>query len=105
MLQKDFNERSVIVNQINGADIVRDYNQSYLSLLFKVSGDAKTVESKGRIPVEMVARKKDRAPILFLLHVVEGRVSELEVLYADSSQIDADLTLDDAEIYIEVRSI
>jgi len=42
-----------------------------------------------RIPVEGVVDDSDDVPISLLLHVVEGRVSELEIFKQDGTQIKA----------------
>ena len=38
----------------------------------------------------MIAFQNSTAPIVFLLHVVNGVIYELEIITADSTQIDAD---------------
>ena len=38
----------------------------------------------------MRAFQQSSAPIIFLLHIVNGMIDELEILTADSAQIDAD---------------
>ena len=38
----------------------------------------------------MIAFQNSTAPIVFLLHVVNGVIDELEIITADSTQIDAD---------------
>ena len=39
------------------------------------------------MPVEMTLSANDSVPILFLLHVIDGYVSELEVLRVDSERL------------------
>lgn len=43
-----------------------------------------------RVPVEMRAFQQASAPIVFLLHIVGGVINELEIITADSTQIEAD---------------
>lgn len=43
-----------------------------------------------RVPVEMRAFQQSSAPIIFLLHIINGIIDELEILTADSAQIDTD---------------
>lgn len=38
----------------------------------------------------MRAFQKASAPIVFLLHIVDGVINELEIITADSTQIEAD---------------
>lgn len=38
----------------------------------------------------MRAFQQSSAPIIFLLHIVNGIINELEILTADSAQIDTD---------------
>ena len=45
------------------------------------------IPSHQRVPVEMTLSANDSVPILFLLHVIDGYVSELEVLRADSERL------------------
>lgn len=40
-----------------------------------------------RVPVEAIAYDVDKVPIEVLLHVVDGKVRELEVIKADGSNI------------------
>ena len=54
-----------------------------------------------RVPVEMRAFQKESAPIVFLLHVVNGFINELELVTADSSKIDMEtIELDKVEYVI-----
>lgn len=51
-----------------------------------------------RVPVEMRAFQKEFAPIVFLLHVVNGFINELELVTADSSKMDMEtIELDKVE--------
>jgi hypothetical protein len=46
----------------------------------------------------------DAPPVLFLLHVVNGYVDELEVLRGDSLPIEGHIPLEAAKVTVNVRS-
>ena len=56
----------------------------------KIEGEVEPYPYSVRVPVEMIAFQNSTAPIVFLLHVVNGVIDELEIITADSTQIDAD---------------
>ena len=61
-----------------------------------------------RVPVEMRAFQKEKAPLVFMLHVIDGELSELEIFSADGSSIDPEnILLDKLEYVIdpEVRPL
>lgn len=87
MFSKNFLNRDELIAQINHAKIHREYTEYFLSLHFTAI-DAKPVHLHVRVPIEMRLYQDSRAPVQFFLHVVQGYVSELEIFYADSSQID-----------------
>ena len=60
------------------------------SLKFKIEGEIEPYPYLVRVPVEMRAFQTSTAPIVFLLHVVNGVIDELEIITADLTQIDAD---------------
>lgn len=57
-----------------------------------------------RVPLEMRVSEKNDIPIVFLLHVVDGFVDELEILNADSSPIDSDIRIETKEVIVEIKS-
>ena len=57
---------------------------------FKIEGEIEPYPYRVRVPVEMRAFQTSTAPIVFLLHVVNGVIDELEIITADLTQIDAD---------------
>lgn len=58
-----------------------------MSLKFKVENDVEKYPYQIKVPVEMRAYQKESAPIVFLLHVIDGVIDELEIISADASEI------------------
>jgi CBS domain containing-hemolysin-like protein len=82
LLAEDFPGRVAIIEQINQS-LVRQIDEDG-SLEFD-GGAGPIAVSKFRIPVEGEAEDVDGVPIHILLHVVDGRVKELEIYKDDSS--------------------
>ncbi len=82
-----------IINQINHAEVSREYTEYYLRLKFNVRESEKVLPISTRVPIEMRVFLKNRAPMQFLLHVINGCVSELEAFMADSSKISTNIDL------------
>jgi hypothetical protein len=91
-------ERQVLLRLLevpfHGRDEIR--SQIHTSVVRQVDTDgsiAFNVESKTiapvmrRIPVEAEAKDRDGVPIHFLMHVVDGKIHELEIYKADGSKI------------------
>lgn len=84
LLEEDFPGRDAISEQINLALVEQiDANGS---LKFYVSGGVEAV-TKFRIPTEGEVEDVEGMTIHVLLHVVDGKVSELEIYKDDSSPI------------------
>ncbi|MFD3257500.1 hypothetical protein ACE3MQ_02685 [Paenibacillus lentus] len=55
------------------------------------------------VPVEMeVELGSDSAPILFLLHVVNGYIDELEIFKLDSSPIDEEIDISNGIVHVRL---
>lgn len=104
MLSEDFLYKQNIVEQINCAIIERNFTDFYLSINFKYELNIKPIKIRERVPIEMRIYGEDRAPIQFLLHVISGLVSELEIFYADSSKISNKIQIEDAKKEIIIAS-
>ena len=50
-----------------------------------------------------VITESGKAPVMFLLHIVNGYINELEVLRADSSPIDDAIDLSNIELSINIK--
>ncbi len=84
LLEKDFPGRDAIAEQISSALVEQiDANGS---LKFFVNRDANAV-TEFRIPTEGEFEDVDGATIHLLLHVVNGKVDELEIYKDDSSSV------------------
>ena len=104
LLSEDFLGRGEIINQINCAEILREYTEFYMALKFKVENNkVQKIQTNIRVPVEMRVHRTGQVPIQFLLHIVQGYVSELEIFNADSSKIDMDINLENAKVEIVIN--
>lgn len=56
------------------------------------------VPTKKRVPVLMLAHIGNLAPIEFLLHIIDGYVAEMEVLFADSAEISSNIDITGARL-------
>ena len=104
LLSEDFLGRGEIINQINCAEILREYTEFYMALKFKVDNNkVQKIQTNIRVPVEMRVHRTGQVPIQFLLHIVQGYVSELEIFNADSSKIYMDINLENAKVEIVIN--
>jgi hypothetical protein len=95
MLEEDFPGRDAIVDQMRSA-LARQIDSNG-SLEFKV--ETRTpARTKYRVPVEAQGKDIDGTTIHFLLHVVDGRLSELELYKDDSSRVARRPTPDQLEV-------
>ena len=85
LLEEDFPGRDAIRLQIKGSRVT-EWDDHNGSLAFNV-GPNPLARTKSRIPVEGEFEDRDGITIHVLLHVVEGRVKDLEVFKDDSSPI------------------
>ena len=94
----DFAGKEILQKKIEKAKISLEKNYDYISLKFSIKGAPEKFPYKVRVPIEMRAFQKNSAPILFLLHIIDGTISELEILTADTSKIDINsIALDHVE--------
>ena len=98
ILSCNFQNKETVVQQLENATIYRDYTSGYLSMKFSVDKSIPAVKVTKRVPVEMHVFKDGKNPIVFLLHVINGYVTELEVYCADLSEIDSHIDIYDAKI-------
>lgn len=90
LMDVEFQGRDILLKQFSKAKIIYKQEHPFISLKFKVEGEIEPYPYRVRVPVEMRAFQNSTAPIVFLLHVVNGVIDELEIITADSTQIDAD---------------
>lgn len=90
LMNVEFQGRDILLKQFSKAKIIYDQEYAFISLKFKIEGEVEPYPYSVRVPVEMIVFQNSTAPIVFLLHVVNGVIDELEIITADSTQIDAD---------------
>ena len=90
LMNVEFQGRDILLKQFSKAKIIYYQEYAFISLKFKIEGEVEPYPYSVRVPVEMIAFQNSTAPIVFLLHVVNGVIDELEIITADSTQIDAD---------------
>ncbi len=102
LLEKPFPGRDEINKQIKYAKVrvIDEYGDNYGSLEFELQTDLKSPVEQ-RVPVGGIAHDIDNVPIEILLHVVDGKVKELEIVKADGSAIKAFPSIE--EINTKVR--
>lgn len=88
VLSIDFKGRSIIMDQIRKAEVEIHECFAYVSILLKVPPDAERFPHETRVPVDMRVFRENAAPIVFLLHIMDGYARELEIITADSTMID-----------------
>lgn len=87
VLEVEFKGKQFLLGQVLKAKVFLEQGYDFISLKFKTEETEKYPYAV-RVPVEMRAFQKGSAPIVFLLHVVNGFIDELELITADSSKID-----------------
>ncbi len=105
LMNVEFQGKDILLKQFSKAKIVYKQEYAFISIKFKVEGKIEPYPFHVRVPIEMRAFQKASAPIVFLLHIVGGVINELEIITADSTQIEADnieLTRIEYEINQEV---
>ena len=90
VLEKEFKGRQYLLRQVLSAKVHVEYGYDFISLKLRIEETEKYPYAV-RVPVEMRAFQKESAPIVFLLHVVNGVINELELVTADSSKIDMEM--------------
>ncbi len=101
MLSVDFLGKEIILKQLDNAQISRDYNVGFISLKFNVDKSIQQFIYRGRVPIEMRVTGKNEIPIVFLLHVIDGFVDELEIFNADSSPISNYIQIQKKDVIVD----
>ena len=97
LLDIEFKGREIIVKQLEDAKYELTNGEGYISIKFSINKTKEKFPFKVRVPVEMKAYQLNRHPIMFLLHIQDGIVDELEIYTADGSLIDDEISVDDSE--------
>lgn len=90
LLQVDFLGKEILIRQLERAKIQYIQEYSFISIKFKVEGCVELFPYCVRVPVEMKLFQSSITPIVFLLHVINGIIDELEIITADLSYINPD---------------
>lgn len=102
LLSVDLVDKEVLSEQVKHAKVIGECTCGCKTINIRVDTSINQYPYSERIPVEMVAYEPGKAPIMFLLHVVNGYISELEVLRADSSPIIDEIDLSNVEVQINI---
>lgn len=102
LLDVDFKDKDILLKQISAAKVTYNQEYDYISMKFSIDKGLERYPHKVRVPVGMRAFQKTSAPIVFLLHLMDGVVDELEIITADSSQINPD-NIDLVKVEYEVN--
>lgn len=87
MLSADFEGKGALREQLSHTKVTGYCDCGCKSVRFACNPSASKYPFNERIPVEMEVMDEDGVPVLFLLHMISGYVSELEVFRADSEPI------------------
>lgn len=93
MLHRDFPLKEQFISEINAAQISREQTDYYISINFFELQDFAPLKVVDAVPIEMIVQRKNLAPMIFLMHIRKGHIAELEVLNADSSQLNIDFPI------------
>lgn len=88
ILDVEFKGRDILLNQVLSAKNICTKEYSVLSIKINVKKEVMPYPYPVRVPVEMRAFQQTSAPIVFLLHVINGYIDELEIFSADLAEID-----------------
>ena len=106
LMNVKFQGRDILLEQFAKANVIFKQEYAFISLKFKIEGKIELYPYHVRVPVEMRAFQQSSAPIVFLLHVINGIIDELEIITADSTQIDAEnINLERIEYEIDQKVV
>lgn len=88
LLKNDFPGRNEIFKQIEYSKVrvINEYKDNWGSLEFKIKIDIKAPVVE-RIPVQASTVDSDGVPIQIFLHIVNGKIDELEIIKVDNKAI------------------
>lgn len=103
LFSTQFKGSDLLLKQIKNSLIIPHYNKTYISLKFNLVFNKENIVEYPylvRVPVEMYCNIDNKVPIVFILHVINGYVDELEIFKADSTTIEHDFTITSYHNYI-----
>ena len=87
LLSARFAGRAELLGQLGSVRVIGECQDGCRSVQLAVAGVTAPAVTAERVPVEGQALDEDGVPLLFLLHVVDGFLHELEILRADSRTV------------------
>lgn len=100
MCSVDFQGREIILEQFETAKVSGQCTCGCKSILIEVDHNCQKYMYPLRVPIEMYSNDKDGVPIIYLLHVINGYINELEIFRADSFPMCDVSSLNNANIVI-----
>lgn len=97
MLDESVPRRDILLSQLRGAEVVGYCNCGCRTISIRITDGLPRYPYATRVPVEM---EIESPPILFLLHIVNGFVSELEVFRGDLQPINSPISLHSAKVTV-----
>jgi len=102
ILNQPFKDIDIIKNQLSNVQVEYNYYTSNIAVKLSLQSEVYVFPYNMRIPIEVRAYQGNRAPIVFMLHMKNGYVHELEVFSADLEAIDVNnIELDNLEYCID----
>jgi hypothetical protein len=98
MMSVDFDGKDILLIQLKTARVISYCPCGCQTVDIQVSKNSPKYEYTKRVPVELKVFSEDKVPIIASLHVVNGYISELEIVRADSKEINEEIILDNAII-------
>ncbi len=98
IMDVNFADKKILSEQLAVSFFLRDQGYDYISIKFVLEKEVELYPHRIRVPVLMKAIQKPATPVLFLLHVIDGIINELEIITADSTLINEDcISIDNVE--------
>ena len=94
LLIAEFKGKDILLMQLKNAKYELINGSGFISIKFYIRREEEPFPFKIRVPIEMIAFQEEKNPIIFLLHVLNGYIDELEVFSADSSLINGEISLE-----------
>ena len=102
LFEIEFKGKKILKQQIVNAEVIERIYYPYGSLKFSVKKKVKKYPYNVRVPIEMRAFQKSLSPVVFLLHVIDGIIDELEIFTADISELDVfNIDFDNVEYVVD----
>ena len=93
LMEIEFVGKNILISQVESAKYEVKHGEGFISIKYYVDNEKEKFPYQVRIPVEMEAFQSGENPIMFLLHVLDGVVDELEVYSVDGSPIGMEISV------------